>query len=129
MQCRVYFKSTVLSDMVPFSLIDVYRRFGGTYCLHLQGRRISKASDHETSTIALRYMYCFSIIFFSPLLLFFSSFLFILFSFSFICCFCLFIYLFCTQIQGHYFQLRHISSTSSQIEYTLTTLSFNAMWF
>jgi hypothetical protein len=28
----------------PSSVVDLYQRFGGTYCLHLQGRRVSHIS-------------------------------------------------------------------------------------
>jgi hypothetical protein len=34
---------TVFSDMKPSGLVDEYQRFGITYCLHLQGRRASRA--------------------------------------------------------------------------------------
>jgi hypothetical protein len=30
-------KMTVFWDVAPCSLVDVYRRFRGTYCLHHQG--------------------------------------------------------------------------------------------
>jgi hypothetical protein len=36
-------KSTIFWDITPCSPLKVNRRFGGTYCLHLQGRRISRA--------------------------------------------------------------------------------------
>jgi hypothetical protein len=29
--------------MAPSGMIEVYIHFGGTYCLHLQGRRVSQA--------------------------------------------------------------------------------------
>jgi hypothetical protein len=45
----VIMKSTIFWDITPCSLLRVNRRFGGTYCLHLQGRRISWArSQHES---------------------------------------------------------------------------------
>jgi hypothetical protein len=34
-----------LLGCVPYSLVEVYRPFGGTYCLHLQGRRVSHAGS------------------------------------------------------------------------------------
>jgi hypothetical protein len=29
--------STILLDMMPYSLVEVHRYFGGTHCFHLQG--------------------------------------------------------------------------------------------
>jgi hypothetical protein len=42
----VVMKSTIFWDITPRSPLRVNRRFGGTYCLHLQGRRnkLSKKS-------------------------------------------------------------------------------------
>jgi hypothetical protein len=37
-------KSAVLWDMTPYSPVEVYRCFGGTYCLHLQGPKTWKSS-------------------------------------------------------------------------------------
>jgi hypothetical protein len=34
---------TVFSDMTPYGLVHEHQRFGVTYCLHLQGRRASRA--------------------------------------------------------------------------------------
>jgi hypothetical protein len=42
-------KSTVFLYMTPHSLVEVYRRLGGTYYLDLQGRRV----------IAVRRVLCF----------------------------------------------------------------------
>jgi hypothetical protein len=36
-------KSTIFWDITPCSPLSVNRRFGGTYRLHIQGRRISRA--------------------------------------------------------------------------------------
>jgi hypothetical protein len=36
----VTMKRTVSSDMTPCSQVEVYVSFGGTYILHLQGRRV-----------------------------------------------------------------------------------------
>jgi hypothetical protein len=36
--------STLSWDMMPYSQVEIYRCFGETYCLHLQGRTISQAS-------------------------------------------------------------------------------------
>jgi hypothetical protein len=35
----VVMKSIIFWDVTPRSLLSCNRRFGGTYCLHLQGRR------------------------------------------------------------------------------------------
>jgi hypothetical protein len=32
--------------VTPCSVVDVDRRFGGTYCLHLQGRKVSQATTN-----------------------------------------------------------------------------------
>jgi hypothetical protein len=34
--------STFFWDIMPVSVIEVYRRFGGMYCLHFRGRRVSQ---------------------------------------------------------------------------------------
>jgi hypothetical protein len=39
----VIMKITIFWDITPCSPLSVNRRFGGTYCLHLQGRKISRA--------------------------------------------------------------------------------------
>jgi hypothetical protein len=36
-------KSSIFWDITPCSPFKANRRFGGTYCLHFQGRRISRA--------------------------------------------------------------------------------------
>jgi hypothetical protein len=36
--------SRILYSVMPWELVDVYPRFGGTYCLHLQGGTVSQAS-------------------------------------------------------------------------------------
>jgi hypothetical protein len=38
-------KSTIIWDMIPCSSLEVNRRFGGTYCLYLQGRKIIPARN------------------------------------------------------------------------------------
>jgi hypothetical protein len=38
-------KSTVLWDVISCSPAAFHHRFGGPYCLHLQGRRVTKASN------------------------------------------------------------------------------------
>jgi hypothetical protein len=62
-----YFKSAVFWDITPWSPLKVNRRFGGTYCLHLQGRRISEASNQRervgkrSSTYIPAYIkYCYA---------------------------------------------------------------------
>jgi hypothetical protein len=40
-------KSTVLWDDIPYSLVVVYQNFGGMYCLHLQGQRVSQTSNQQ----------------------------------------------------------------------------------
>jgi hypothetical protein len=42
-------KSTIFWDITPCSLLSVNRRFGGTYRLHLQGRRIGRARNQRAS--------------------------------------------------------------------------------
>jgi hypothetical protein len=37
-------KSFLVWDVTPHSLVEVRRRFGGTYCCHLQDRRVSYES-------------------------------------------------------------------------------------
>jgi hypothetical protein len=37
-------KSTVFWNVMPCSLVDVYRRFEGTYCLQIQGRTSNQAN-------------------------------------------------------------------------------------
>jgi hypothetical protein len=40
-------KTTVVWDMTPCSLVDINRCIGGTYCLHLQRRRVSPVFNSE----------------------------------------------------------------------------------
>jgi hypothetical protein len=40
-------KSSVFRDMTPFSSVNVSRRFGGTYLLHVHGRRARQASKKQ----------------------------------------------------------------------------------
>jgi hypothetical protein len=37
--------NAVLYDVTPYSVVYIYRRFGGMYCLHLQDRRVRQASN------------------------------------------------------------------------------------
>jgi len=34
-------KNTTFCDVTPCSLVEMYQRFGGTYCIHLQLRRVN----------------------------------------------------------------------------------------
>jgi hypothetical protein len=45
----VVMKSTIFWDITPCSSLSVNRCFGGTYRLHLQGRRISRARNQRES--------------------------------------------------------------------------------
>jgi hypothetical protein len=42
-------KSSIFWDITPCSPLKVKRRFGGTYRIHLQGRRISRARNQNES--------------------------------------------------------------------------------
>jgi hypothetical protein len=44
-----YQKSTLFWDITPCSPLKVNRHFGGIYCLHLQGRRKSRARNQHES--------------------------------------------------------------------------------
>jgi hypothetical protein len=39
----VTMKRTIFWDVTLCSPVDVHQRFGGTYCLHLQGQKVSTA--------------------------------------------------------------------------------------
>jgi hypothetical protein len=41
----VTMQSTVSWDVTPCIPVGVHRRFGGTYCLHIQGRRYAKQAS------------------------------------------------------------------------------------
>jgi hypothetical protein len=45
----IYIKSTIFWDITPCSPLNVNRRFGGTYRLYLQGRRISQTRNQRES--------------------------------------------------------------------------------
>jgi hypothetical protein len=47
----VVMKSSIFWDITLCSPLNVNRRFGGTYRLHLQGRRISRAACHSISRL------------------------------------------------------------------------------
>jgi hypothetical protein len=50
-----FMKNIIFRDMTPFSLLSVNRHFGGTYRLHLQGRRnkFSKKTSEQASGFCL----------------------------------------------------------------------------
>jgi hypothetical protein len=50
-------KSTVLLDVTPYRAVNVHENFGGTYCLHLQGRILSQARSLQKAKRAAPY-YC-----------------------------------------------------------------------
>jgi hypothetical protein len=43
-------KSTIICDVTPCSLLEFYRCSGGTYCLLLQGQRVTKANSKENDS-------------------------------------------------------------------------------
>jgi hypothetical protein len=49
----VVMKSTIFWDTMPCSALKINGRFGGTYRLHLQGRRISPARNLQSSACHL----------------------------------------------------------------------------
>jgi hypothetical protein len=53
----VTLKMVIFWDVTPSSPVEVYRCFGGTYCLCLQDRRISQAtSEEEVASRTLRLL-------------------------------------------------------------------------
>jgi hypothetical protein len=44
-----FMKSTIFCDKTPYSPLNLNRRFGGTYRLHFQGRRINRARNERES--------------------------------------------------------------------------------
>jgi hypothetical protein len=64
----VVMKSTIFWDITPCSPLSVNRRFGGTYRLHLQGRKnISPArNQHESKCHLLTRWFLLSLYFFDP---------------------------------------------------------------
>jgi hypothetical protein len=55
---------------MPCSPLKVNRRFGGTYRLHLQGRRINQARNQRESgsmhSLTLLHAGCLPVLFFDP---------------------------------------------------------------
>jgi hypothetical protein len=41
--------SAVLCDVTLCRLVEIYIHFGGMYCLHLHGRRVSQASSKRNA--------------------------------------------------------------------------------
>jgi hypothetical protein len=58
----VVMKNTIFMDITPCSPLKVNRRFGGTYRLHLQGRRISRARNQLESMWQAEHFQCSPII-------------------------------------------------------------------
>jgi hypothetical protein len=44
-------KSNIFREATPCTLLEVYRRFGETYCLHLQVRRVGCLARFSTMRI------------------------------------------------------------------------------
>jgi hypothetical protein len=42
--------NAIFWDLMPYSLVLIYWRFGGTYCLHLHGGWVSQASSKQRAT-------------------------------------------------------------------------------
>lgn len=40
----IYSNATILWDLTPYSLVEVYRRFEVTYCLRLHGQRTNQTN-------------------------------------------------------------------------------------
>jgi hypothetical protein len=49
--------ATVFWDMMPRSLIEVSRRFGGKYCPHLKDRKVSQAISKKQRELCLILYY------------------------------------------------------------------------
>jgi hypothetical protein len=43
-------KSSSFCNVTPCGLVVVYRCLGGTYCLRIQGRRLSQASSKQSDS-------------------------------------------------------------------------------
>jgi hypothetical protein len=54
----IHLTSYVFWDITLYSPVKVNRRFGGTYCLHLQGRSISQVRNQNGAGIKQRSPYC-----------------------------------------------------------------------
>jgi hypothetical protein len=56
----VVMETSIFWDITPCSPLNVNRRFGRTYRLHLQGRRISEATNQRKALLASCFMpvYC-----------------------------------------------------------------------
>jgi hypothetical protein len=52
----VTMKNVIFCYMTQCILVDVYQRFEGTYCLHLQGRRTSRISKQSSSKQACCFL-------------------------------------------------------------------------
>jgi hypothetical protein len=58
----VAMKTVIFWNITECSPLKVNRRFGGTYCLLLQGRRISRARNKPESRCQAELCCCFSIL-------------------------------------------------------------------
>jgi hypothetical protein len=52
----VTMKNSIFWDITPHSPVKVDRRFGGTYCLRLQGRRVSEARNQHKDLFAVCFI-------------------------------------------------------------------------
>jgi hypothetical protein len=52
----ILLKSTICRDIMPCSPLRVHLRFGGKYCLHLQGRKISRERNQNESRWQARWI-------------------------------------------------------------------------
>jgi hypothetical protein len=52
-------KSTFFCDVMRYILVEVYRRFGWTYCLHLQDRWVSRVNNIQAgSSVKSSFIRC-----------------------------------------------------------------------
>jgi hypothetical protein len=56
-------KDGIFCDVTLYNLVEVYRRFGVTYCLHLQSQKVSQASgtqsnNPEDSALEIKLSFC-----------------------------------------------------------------------
>jgi hypothetical protein len=51
---HTYLKMAVCWDAAPYSLVEIYRRFSGSHCLHHQCRSISASVTYQKTAIFIR---------------------------------------------------------------------------
>jgi hypothetical protein len=51
---RVFLKSSIFSDIKPYSPVKVNRRFGGSYRLYREGRRVSQVGNNQQQCALFR---------------------------------------------------------------------------